>query len=350
MTLAARPPVRIGVVGNDVPRQLVSACGAVPLRLVGSWVPEAVAELPTDLGAVDFVVADLFRTLTGPGADTPHGVIVCNDSQAHLRLFYLLRARGHGIPVHLLDLPRQDSAASRVFATQQVHALIAFCAALTGAPPTQDTLVKAATDEIRLGAALERMRSRRRAGVCSGGDALTAYRVASRLTVDEALPMVDELHGPATDTGIRVHVSGSTHPDATVYRLLESRGLRIVSDDHDTGDRGNLGVGVVSPEVDVVIEGLTAAHLGRIGSTSVELAQARAELTASMAANAGADVVVSMIRSSDEAALWDVPDLRECLHEIGVPLHVVSHLEPHNVVERIHELADSVVAEGVRTP
>lgn len=336
------------MVGNDVPRQLVFACGAVPVRVTGSWIPDAPAELPTELGAVDYVVADLLRSLRSAAVDQLQGIIVCNDSQAHLRLFYLLRTRDLGIPVQLLDLPRQDSPAAQEFSVRQFLALVDFCADLTGTRPTPDSLVQAGTGEIRLGTALERMRSRRREARCSGSSALLAYRDAGHLSVGDAASKVDAVEDHSAGGGIRVHMTGSSHPDATIYGLLEENGLYVVSEDHDTGDRSNIGTGIAHPELDVVLEALVAAHLGRIGSSSVELSASRAELTATTSAFSQADVVVGLIRTSDEAPLWDVPDQRHLLEERGLPFYFESHLEPEEVLERVHELANRITTEQVR--
>ena len=86
----------IGVVGNDVPRQLVMASGGIARRLGG---------------AVERTDRRAGRRSTGcgrprrrrrshrPSRRTPlrlDGLIVCNDSQSHLRLFYILRMLAGG--------------------------------------------------------------------------------------------------------------------------------------------------------------------------------------------------------------------------------------------------------------
>ena len=91
----------IGVVGNDVPRLLPLAAAAVPMRLTGSWdgpVDPAAQEL---LGASDLETVRILTELRA-GAVHVDALVVCNDTQAHLRLFYVLRVTAPHLPLQLL--------------------------------------------------------------------------------------------------------------------------------------------------------------------------------------------------------------------------------------------------------
>lgn len=362
MSEAVRSWPRIGVVGNDVPRQLVLACGLVPVRLTGQW-STGEPRRSSDLGAVDDAVAGIYDDLRdGVHADLD-AVVVCNDSQANLRLFYLLRARGLGGRVHLVDLPRQDAPETRVFAHAQYRSLVEFCAGVSGIHPTASSWLEAAAAVRRVQTAAERMRQRRVQGDCSGTEALAGYRDATGLPPEQAVASIDARRGGCEAGRVRVHVTGSAHPDDTVYRILQEQGVEIVSDDHDTGDRTLLGPAVTAegvhagvPEgaaegdddlldhrVDALLDPIATAHFGRTATSAVELAQARARLTAELASSAGAAAVLGIVRDADEAPLWDLADQREHLRQVGIPFHVVTHLRPDTLVDGIHRLARAAV-------
>ncbi|MFK4835740.1 2-hydroxyacyl-CoA dehydratase [Microbacterium sp. ZW T2_14] len=305
----------IGVVGNDAPRQLLLAFGARPVRLTGSWTGVIDPEAQQLLGATDAAVVRLLTELRS-GAHQLDGLIVCNDSQAHLRLFYVLRATGSELPVHLLDMPREPSSPARRFALFQLEALAAFFATVTGGELSAASLAAAADAEAALGHALRRLRARRRAHppLCAGADALDAVLDAARMAPADAVARLDAALTPAVSGATRVHATGSSHPDATFYRLLEADSrVVVVSDDHDTGDAAWLGEAVYGETTEHVLEGLIDAHFARITTSATTASADRAALTRDVARAADADAVAAIIRELDEAPLWDLADQREAL-------------------------------------
>lgn len=332
----------IAVVGNDVPRQLVLAAGARPHRLTGAWdAPDAEAQelLGATDAAASHILAELRRDAHGFA-----GVVVCGDSQAHVRLFYALRATGASLPVHLLDLPREDSVPARRFGRFQLESLVDFCAGVTGRRPGTDALREAAAAEQRLGQALDALRARRRADPprCTGADALAAYLAASRLDPAAALAVVDAARSTTEEDAVRVHMTGSNHPDASIYHALEARGCVVTGEDHDTGDGAWLGVAVDSGDLDTVIDGLLDAHFARTGASSTEFAAARAALTVATSQEDGADAVAALIRDLDEAPLWDLADQSERLAARGIRLVVRSRVRGGDAVDAAAELAEEL--------
>ena len=82
----------VGIVGNDVPRQLVLAAGLVPRRLTGSWDGASARRAAELLGASDAVTGASSHGILRRGREPARCArSSCNDSQAHLRLFYVLR-------------------------------------------------------------------------------------------------------------------------------------------------------------------------------------------------------------------------------------------------------------------
>ncbi|WP_106815414.1 2-hydroxyacyl-CoA dehydratase family protein [Microbacterium timonense] len=337
----ARPV--IGIVGNDVPRQLVLAGGAIPHRLTGSWSGPIDPEARDLLGAADAVAARILTEVRAGRAQCD-ALVVCADSQAHVRLFSVLRATSPDLPLHLLDLPRSASAAARRFARFQLARLATFVSDVTGQVIDVPALASAARTERELGDALRRLRERRRAvpSRCLGSVALQAYLDASRLDPATAAARIDQAQSEVPAGAVRVHATGSNHPDAAAYRVLEEQGCTVVSEDHDTGDQAWLGVAVDGIDVDETIERLIDAHFDRIGAPPVASSAARAGLTRDEATASGAEVVAGLIRELDEAPAWDIPDQAALLGERGVALRLRTRVRPGDELQAAGDLAREI--------
>ena len=324
---------RIGIVGDDVPRQLVLAAGAVPHRLLGSWQEPVSTETAELLGTVDAAAGRVLDGLLSGRHDDLAGLLVCRDSQADLRIFYVLRVlaqRGRiPFPVHLVDAPRLGSPDARRFVGRQYTRLLEFCEQVTGHRADTGSLRRAAERELALGRALATMRERRRTGGCAGTTALRAYRAAAAMPPEDAVAVVTEARDRVSSGAMRVHVTGSNHPDPDVYDALERAGdVVVVGEDHDTGDLAWLGVAVEAPTVDQVIDGLAAAHLTRPAAPAGGLAAARAAYTAACAERTHARAALALVREHDDAPAWDLPDQRLALRRRGVPLVARTRIRP----------------------
>lgn len=335
----------IGIVGNDVPRQLLLAAGAVPRRLFGSWSGEIDPRAAELLGAVDSVVVRILADLLAGGAGDLDAIVVCNDSEAHLKLFYMLRvSTGEGLPpVHLVDLPRRDSAAAREFASYQFQSLTDFVSSITRRQVDSGSLAAAAARERRLGTAIARLRGHRRESA-SGTAALSALMDAAVLPPDDAIDVVDAVaSAPAVDgPSLRVLVTGSDHPDTRVFSALERHRMHVVADQSDTGELSWLGDAADGADRDTVVAGLVDRHFVREVAGPVALGADRARGAVARASTAAADVVISLLRPGDDAAAWDTASIRKALAETGLPV----------VVRTVHsdddldDLARSIGAEA----
>lgn len=332
MTGAETAP-RIGIVGDDVPRQLVLATGAVPQRLLGSWHEPVSAEATELLGAVDAAAGRILDGLLSGRHDDLAGLVVCHDSQADLRIFYVLRIlaqRGRlPFPVHLVDVPRLNSTAARRFVGRQFSRLLEFCEQVTGRRVDLGSLHQAAERELALGRALEAMRARRRTGGCAGAAALRAYRAAATMPPEDAVAAVADAQAATAPGATPVYVTGSNHPDPVVYDALERTGdVVVVGEDHDTGDPTWLGVAVEAATVEEVIDRLSAAHLARPAAATRGLAAERAAYTATCAEQTHARAALALVREHDDAPAWDLSDQRLALRRSGVALVARTRIRP----------------------
>ncbi|TQL66670.1 benzoyl-CoA reductase/2-hydroxyglutaryl-CoA dehydratase subunit BcrC/BadD/HgdB [Nocardioides albertanoniae] len=340
----------IGIVGDDVPRQLVLAAGAVPRRLFGSWHEPVSAEAAELLGTVDAAAGRILDDLLSGWHDDLAGLLVCHDSQADLRIFYVLRIlaqRGRlPFPVHLVDAPRLDSPAARRFVGKQYARLLEFCEQVTGRRADVGSLRRAAEQELALGSALETMRERRRNGGCTGAEALRAYCAAATMSPEEAVAEVSGAGAAVAPGATPVHVTGSNHPDAGLYDALERTGdLVVVGEDHDTGDTAWLGVAVDGTETGEVIDALAAAHLARPAAATGGLAAARAAYTATCAERTHARAAIALVREHDDAPTWDLAHQRLALDRLGVSIVTRTRIRPdEDIAALARESAAEVVA------
>ncbi|MFE5410851.1 2-hydroxyacyl-CoA dehydratase [Microbacterium sp. NPDC056569] len=338
----------VAIVGNDVPRQLVLGAGAIAYRLTGSWrgpIDPAAAQL---LGAVDAPAARILTELTA-GRVECDALIVSADSQAHVRLFYVLRAIAPHLAMHLLDLPHAESSAARRFAHVQLESLTTFLTGVSGRPADIASLTAAAQAERELGRSIARLRDRRRAVPprCSGTVALEAMIAASRLTLSDAVARVDGARSDVAASATRIHVTGSDHPDADLYRELEEQACVVVSEDHDTGDAAWLGAAADGADVDEVLENLLDQHFARVGGSATASSAARARLTRDAVVQSRAERVVGIIRDLDEAPAWDVADQAALLAGIEVPFRVRTRVAPGGEGDAVGGLVHAPAGEAV---
>ncbi len=321
--------MRIGVVGADVPRQIVLACGAVPVRILGSWTGAVSQEATELLGAADAVPARVLDEILSGAHDQLAGMVVCNDSMANLRVYYVLRIlaeRGRvPFPVHLLDAPRGGGSHRRRFVSHQYERLAAFVSGATGQPVNATALAEAAAREAALGAALEAVRGRRRERALSGTTALAAYRAAAQLSPEDALERITDLVRSAAEpvernefaepagAGMPVYLTGSSHPDATVYTELEAAGAVVVGEDHDTGDAAWIGDTVTAATLQEACALLADRHAVRPPAAARSLSSERTDHLLAEAHRCGAAGVVALVRDLDDGPVWDLAEYRPAL-------------------------------------
>lgn len=334
----------IGAIGADVPRQLVLAAGATPVRIFGSWSTPYSSEAWELLGAVDAVAPRILDEVLSGAHDDLAGLVVCNDSAADLRIFYVLRIlsqRGRvPFPVHLLDTPRGGGAPRDRFVGRQYDRLVAFCESLTGERVDATGLRLSAARERELGRALTALRARRRARACSGAAALDAYLAAATLSPEHATEIVDD--AAEAQDGEPVFVTGSAHPDASVYRQIEAAGLVVVGEDHDTGDAAWIGDAVDAGDLDEVIAELARRHAARPPLAARSRTRERATELERRVTETDASGVLAVIRELDDAPVWDLPAQRIVVEHRGLPFAARARIAPEAALLEADELASAL--------
>ncbi len=324
---ASGTPV-VGLIGAEIPGALVSAAGARPLRLhADPGVQTAQARGLLGEAIDEPAVLILGRILEGL-LDFLRGILVANDSEASLRLFYALRELNRlgrvTIPVHLVDqrhLDRPSTLRYNVFQLQEAARLLG---TWTTRPVTADSLRSSVEDADQLDRVLAGLRARRRSTIApiSGIDALHAYGLASALPPRAAVHAIDSAALTAeptrsADPPLRLFCSGSAPIGDRLYRVIESCGAVVVAEDHDWGDLSSAPTG--GPRaggLDDGLAGLAAARLSAPGSAPTRSADRRARHAASAVEASAAQAVLSIVREHDEAPAWDFPRVQ---HAVAVP-------------------------------
>ncbi|MFJ2662476.1 2-hydroxyacyl-CoA dehydratase family protein [Arthrobacter koreensis] len=349
--MSSVPAPRIGIIGADAPRQILLAAGATPVRLFGAWSGDVSREAAELLGAADAVAARVLDGVLAGLHDDLAGLVVCNDSAANLRVYYVLRLlaeRGRiPYPVQLLDTPRGGGPHVNRFVARQYERLAGFVSGCTGQPVDASSLSDAAAREASLGGALGQVRERRVTGTLSGSAALRCYAAAAQLAPEQALAAIEAIQqtsGPGTL--LPVFMTGSSHPDTTVYEALEQSGIGIVGEDHDAGDAAWIGQTVDAASPGEAFRALAELHAQRPPSASRSLTSERTEHLLAEVRRTGAAGVVALVRDLDDGPVWDLPGQREALAVSGTWLAGVVRVPADGAATAAVELLASVQLSG----
>jgi benzoyl-CoA reductase/2-hydroxyglutaryl-CoA dehydratase subunit BcrC/BadD/HgdB len=327
---AAGTPV-VGVVGADVPAELVAATGSLAYRLHGS--PDLVSdEARAILGAaLDPVAHSVLTHLLDGSLDFLTGLVVSRDSQSSLQLFYALRelrriepARRLP-PVVLLDLLHLPTDHTRRYDEVRLLQLADQLAGWTGTPATPDRLADAVRSVGRVRALLREVSALRAQGRLPGTAALHAVGVASALPAADAVPLLEQVVAEATELlpARRVFLTGSGQDTDELYRVLEEElGCLVAGEDHDWGAAA-LPAEPAGPD----LASLAAAYRDRGPAAPTASIARRAAATAERVRDARADLLLAVVREHDEAPAWDFPAQAEA---VDVPAVLLAR-QPYRV-------------------
>ena len=313
----------VGMLGADVPRELVLAAGGQPVRLPARPGPATTPdrdEARRLLGAVDEPAVDVLADLLTGRLDHVAGLLVSRDRDAWLRVFYVVRALRETRPdlpaVHLVDVVHLPRRASLRYTERQLHRCAEVLVRWTGTPVDADALAAAARATTGVRGALGRLQDARRSGLVSGTEAWQRFAAADEETPEDAVRAVDDLLRRAADRdalpGRPLFLSGSTQHDDSVHATLEAGGWRVVGEDHDPGALA-LTVELSEPprhDTSSWLQVLAAGYARRGPDAPTATAADRAAWAVAEAERGGARAVLHYVRRHDEAPLWDLPSLR----------------------------------------
>jgi benzoyl-CoA reductase/2-hydroxyglutaryl-CoA dehydratase subunit BcrC/BadD/HgdB len=302
----------VGYVGADVPVELITAAGLLPLRLAGKPGEDSTLGERYLGRGVDPVARSILTRILTADYGPLEAIVVSRDCEASLRLFYALREL-HRVeperrlpPVRLVDvlhLPHHTT-------TRYVHAKIAGLREWLGRwrPIGDDDLAAAITAHDALRRALGRVAALRRVNRLSGTRFLEVVAATTALPVTAATALVDRLLAadPPEVGGVRLFLTGSSHDDPAVYKTLEDNGFVVAGEDHDWGE-------LLFARTCAAPTELALAERYQHNGPSAPRAsiRQRAAHTAAAARACDAEVLLSYARVHDDAPPWDFPAQRD---------------------------------------
>lgn len=317
----------VGVVGADVPVELLEAAGCGPYALNGVPGAEATSVGPWLEPAVDGAARSvLHELLAGRYTELSH-VVFGHDCEGTVRAFMTMRelAQTGAMPSlphsYLVDVQRLPRNTSTRYNASQLEGLREKLA--SWGYSDSDDLVGVIARVNGLRRRLRQLAEARRYGGISGADALTLIGACRKLPTAEAASILERaLEAMVTEDAdlCRVYVTGMDHHSPGLYRLLESCGSVVVGEDHAWG--GGWGVGLIDEDREP-IEAI-AGHYQSYGAGSAGRSiQRRADETVRSVEEANANAVVCFVRPGDHAPHWDIPAQRRDLAERGIPMLVI---------------------------
>ncbi|UJW30231.1 2-hydroxyacyl-CoA dehydratase family protein [Saccharothrix sp. AJ9571] len=318
-----------GYVGADVPVELLTAAGMLPLRLTGSPDEDASAGRERLGGGLDAVACSVLTRLLEGAYGHLDVLVLSRDCEASLRLFYVLREIRRVEPsialppLHLVDVLHLPHHTTTRYVLAKVRQFRSWLEAVAGRRIGDDDLAAAIAAHDRVRGLLREVGTHRGERRLTGTEALSLVSVTTAMPVDEAEELVREvlstLPGREPRPGRPVYLTGSGHDTPAVYQALEDAGWLIVGEDHDWGDL--LAVADVGAPTELAL----AERYQFAGPAAPRASIAeRAAHTAAALRERGAGSLLSYVRRHDDAPPWDFPAQREAA---GVPATLVDRQE-----------------------
>lgn len=189
----------VGIFGGSAPRELVSAAGMLPIPLE----PERlgwVENVPDGLsGELSVGAAALLGALLSGALDWLDALLIGRDSEAHTKLFYVIREMAADPefapmipPFAFSDVLRLPLRTSAVYNRIRLRQLVEAVSAWAEAQPDAMALRAAVTADARTKRQLRELRDLQRRGLVTARDMLIAVRGAQVLPSADAEPALEE--------------------------------------------------------------------------------------------------------------------------------------------------------------
>jgi benzoyl-CoA reductase/2-hydroxyglutaryl-CoA dehydratase subunit BcrC/BadD/HgdB len=322
----------VGHIGPDLPRPLVTAAGAVPVRLSpaprgpGGGPPPSRQFLGPEVapefhGIVDGVVS---------GSAGDH-VVIDHSSDGSVRTFQALRwlvASGTIRPLHLhlLDLRAQPRASTLTYNRRQLHRLLDRLADWSGRRPDSERLRQAVHAEEAARCLLDQVLDLRRrpAPVLSAADAVAVIGAFWVTPVGDLIRLLRDLLAHhrrlAPVAGRRVVLVGGGPDCHDLYLHLGAAGFHVVAEDGDWGERVALAPwNEAAPATEAALQRHLDTPCGQARSST----DLRVAAVAERASRLDADLAISLARPGDPVTSWDRPALVDALRPLRVPVVTV---------------------------
>ena len=309
----------IGYAGFEIPVELITAAGAMPLQLSGLK--------PTDTKRADEYLEESFapfvRVITENylqgNLDFLKNIILPRSNDSAQRLYYYLcelrrSNRVQGPEPLIYDLAKIPRRTSQVYSEQATFRLAEELGTRESDLPRAISL---RNQRRRLFEAVNRTRIGQLS--LQGSFIDRVFRTADLCdadTFDRALSdWLNKIQGNTGIQGPRLLLSGSTPPDDRLHMAVEKGGGNIVS---ELGD-----FPCFSAQMPFIPEGGSisdiAEHYYSMPNSKRSFVD-RSEITLACCRDASVDGVIQWLIEEEEALVWDVPSQIKTLESAGIPV------------------------------
>ncbi|MFL6728163.1 MAG: 2-hydroxyacyl-CoA dehydratase [Sphingomicrobium sp.] len=319
--------------GLDAPLELIRAAGALPVRVVA---PSSLATPRTDRIMGDASMGIRGKRLLEQLIGSPHAALITHADAVQPQLFAALRELGRlGEPVpervHFLDLLHLDRDSSRRYNQKRLAQLIDWLSRLTGKRLNDGDLGGTLSTVARqrdLIARAGELRRRRRPQL-SGTDMLNIVAASCVLSTETHISLLEELLSSAEGLrqldGKRLYLCGSPQEDSSHYEAIEALGAIIVGEDHEWGERYRSATPTSASDI-------SDPAVRRVPRTVGP--NERAARIVEDSVQCGAEAIIHLSISEDEAAPWDVAALARAT---DLPLLALTANDSDKLVDEVRE-------------
>lgn len=350
-TWKARGKKVVGVLGADVPEELLLAADLMPYPIYGE--PEM--DLTETNQYLEFafpltVRAQFGKILAGTNRDIMDYLVISNSTDAMVRIYYYIREMKQLEPERKIsELYFIDWLFTR-FRMHQIRneeTLEKFRNTLSdwiGRKITDEQIKAAAVVCNENREALKQIGALRRQGKVTGTEALTIIGAGFYMDKKEHTRLVCEVAAEAESwpevNGVPLFVTGSPQEHRDFYEQVEAWGGNVVSEDHDWGDRyWNRDVNTqIAP-----IKSIVDRYMLRQAGTKRAFVSERTEAVCEAVQACGAGGMISYTYQYDDAPSWDFPKQAKALEKTGVkalqlsgqPYSVKNNSKAENAVKQL---------------
>ncbi|MCI6888241.1 MAG: 2-hydroxyacyl-CoA dehydratase family protein [Lachnospiraceae bacterium] len=318
----------IGEMGCDVPDEFLIAAGMLPIHVYAD--PEKpLKETDTYLEyAFDPIVRAQFEKIVdGTYERLIDALAISNSTDVVIRIYLYLREL-HRVepekPVPPVEFIDWLFTRNRMHQVRNELTLDIFRKAVeqwAGHPITDEQIIEAAKICNADRQALREMGELRHGEEVriNGSEALviigSAFFMEREAHTELVKQVVEDARQWPVLTGPRVFYTGSNQEDTTLYDMIEEKGMVIVGEDHDWGDRYydrdyNLDYAPIRAVVD--------RYMLREFSSKKAFVSQRVDALNRLVDKTGADAVIFYTNLYEEAASWDYPSQKKSLEERGI--------------------------------
>lgn len=311
------------------PLVVIEAAGFAPYRVLPLGEPPDQAGRVLHENLCPHVKVVLDRGLHG---DLPPlaGVVFMTSCDAMRRLADAWQAVRRSDPVHVMELPIQQTEGAIRFVATELRKLAEVLVAWGGREVTADRLRQSAAARDVLVDLVAEVRTKHAAGKLPGGAARlqALYNEAATLALPHAVEAARALLDASAEhdgaRGVPIFLFGNVMPDPGALGLLEACGAHVVDDDLCTGSRG-LTRTSLPPDSDPFDRLARALMMRPLCARTVDPARpgALAGEVVRRARACGARGVACHVAKFCDPYLARLPGVREALRAEGLPLLVL---------------------------